>query len=510
MIALLAAGCLGLSVYDSASTHVDRSDTALPTQPDVDCDLTPPCSGGDCPQEVTSVVHTEWFDRLTESPEVSWEGGNGIIELSIGTAPGETDVWCWSQSDAESWRATALWLQDGATYYVNARTRSGAQVSTTTTSDGWTVDIVPADEVPDISDQFATTRNTVSWIGGASDAASGFSHYEVAFGSLPGAADLQSWTDVGTATTYTFDMAKVTQDHWGYSSVRTADIAGNTSIETSSVGFIRCPDQYIFIPGTDTQGIETEGFCLAKYEMRIAGQEDGNQGYSSEHLPESRASGTPWANLLRASGALACNALGTEYTLISNRRWQVVARNLENNPANWSGGAVGSGYVNRGHHDGSPSNALSSSSDDGDACYQTGNDNCTDPSHADYSNKRTHTLDNGAVIWDFTGNVKEHVDGSIGFTDGSLWTAFDDSAFTSEEGWEVNRILFGPEGDFTHAQGMGQFYAGEGNLLRGGAWKGYSAGTAGSEGGDDAGLYYGHHNVWSLDETQGFRCSYSP
>lgn len=471
------------------------------------------CAGGDCPPAPSEIQHDAWLNRLTQSPVVGWEvaGEHDGVQLSIGTKPGDADVWCWEDATGESFQFTALWLEDATTYYVNLRTVSGDVVSETVSSEGWTTDVVAPEAVESVSDFFATVHHTVSWTGDGADAASGFSHYEVAFGSFPGASDLIDWTPTNELEA-TFSMEDMVEDQWAYASVRTVDAAGNQSIEVTSEGFIRCPDNYAYVPPNDNPYLETDGFCLAKYEMRADGYADGNIGYVDKVLPVSIPDGTPWANLIRQSAVYLCNQLGNNYTLVSLRRYQAVSRSIENTGENWSGGEVGQGYVNRGHHDDDPSEAIAASTDD-DPCFGTNNPSCTDPEHDDWNNKRTHVLANGELIWDWTGNVREHVDGSAGFQDGGLWTSYDDDAFNDVgkyDNWEENRALFGPEGPYSTEHGMGQIYAGDGNLLRGGAWTGYSQGSAGSAGPDDVGLYYGHHHVWSLNETQGFRCTYSP
>lgn len=85
--------------------------------------------------------------------------------------------------------------------------------------------------------------------------------------------------------------------------------------------------------------------------------------------------------------------------LITEAEWLTIAQNVLSVPSNWSGGAVGSGFIYSGHNDGTPANALSASIDS-DGYYGTGN--------ASGSNqKRTLTLTNGEVIWDLAGNVNE-------------------------------------------------------------------------------------------------------
>jgi hypothetical protein len=470
------------------------------------------CLGNGCPPAVTGIDHAAWLNRLTESPEITWQTESGAydrVQIAFGTAPGEMDVWCWEDVADGTFTARALWLDHGVTYFANVRTVAGREASATRSSAGWTTDVVGPEAVAWVSDQLATVEAEVTWSDTRVDDLSGFDHFEVALGSFPGATDVMGWTPSST-TSAAFDMADAPEGQWAYAEVRTVDLAGNASAETLAPGFIRCPEAYVFVPPDETEGIETDGFCVAKYEMRPEGYDDGmNLGFVADVLPQSRMDGRPWSGLDRMGAVAACTLGGMQYTLLSNIRWQAIARNLENNPGNWSGQAVGSGLVNRGHHDEDPYDTLAASTDD-DPCFGTGSAGFADAQTADWDAKRTHVLDDGEVIWDFVGNAMEHVDGSIGFGDGGLWTSFDDAVFTSAEGWEENRVNFGPEGPYTYEQGMGMIYGGEGNLLRGGAYTGYDYGTGGSMGADDAGLYHGHHSMWWLDDTQGFRCAYQP
>jgi hypothetical protein len=79
-----------------------------------------------------------------------------------------------------------------------------------------------------------------------------------------------------------------------------------------------------------------------------------------QYLPDSRATGMPWVDVTRNEAKSHCELLNVArletlpnvnksgFGLISNTQWQMLARNLENNPNNWSANAVGSGKLNRG------------------------------------------------------------------------------------------------------------------------------------------------------------------
>lgn len=156
-----------------------------------------------------------------------------------------------------------------------------------------------------------------------------------------------------------------------------------------------CPTGYILVPANATY--VTKSFCVAKYEMK-------DDGYGTA---VSQAAGLPWGNIDRAGARGSCQALGEGYDLISNDQWQTIARNIAGVASNWSGNAVGSGELNRGHSDSSPNNALAASTDDVNGnCSGTSN-LCSSTSWD--SQRRTFLLSNGNIIWDFSGNFSEWV-----------------------------------------------------------------------------------------------------
>jgi hypothetical protein len=139
-----------------------------------------------------------------------------------------------------------------------------------------------------------------------------------------------------------------------------------------------------------------------KYEAKNNGSGD----------PISTASSSPWAGIDQADSmsdaAKTVDQSGATVSgahLISEAEWMTIAANVLSVPSNWSGGAVGSGYIYSGHGDNAPSNALAASTDDTQGYYgetNTGGDQ-----------RRTLTLTNGQVIWDFAGNVWEWTQGTI-------------------------------------------------------------------------------------------------
>ena len=145
---------------------------------------------------------------------------------------------------------------------------------------------------------------------------------------------------------------------------------------------------WVSVPGDSDYG--TFDFCVMKYEAK-----------NVSSAATSVASDTPWVYISVTNAETQCQSIGAQ--LISNDQWDTIATNISNQASNWSDSSVGSGDLNTGHSDNSPSSPLAASTDS-NACSGTGQ-TCDDVSWD--SQKRTHTLSNGEVIWDIAGNVHE-------------------------------------------------------------------------------------------------------
>lgn len=244
-------------------------------------------------------------------------------------------------------------------------------------------------------------------------------------------------------------------------------------------------------------------FCVMKYPAKDNGS----------NVAVSITAGTPWVSTTRDSSLNTCAALGADYRLISNTQWQTVTRNAESAAANWSGNAVGSGMMARGHTDNLPSNALASSTDD-NPCFGTENSGAAwntpgaTPA-AGSEQKRTQTLSNGEVVWVFSGNVWQWMSDNyadLGLTPAIArgnWDEFSNTANFPTVPPAINRQLFAPLCLYSTAQNIGMIYGGSaGAVLRGGDWVN----------GALTGLFSAF-----LDQTPtivgpriGFRCAYLP
>jgi len=157
-----------------------------------------------------------------------------------------------------------------------------------------------------------------------------------------------------------------------------------------------CPSGFIPVPGSATYG--THDFCVMKYEASQVG---------SSNVPISQSGVLPWVTISQTTAiADAPNVAGcTGCHLITDAEWLTIAQNVLGVASNWSGGAVGSGYIYSGHNDTFPNNALAA--DPSDANGYAGETN------QGGNQKRTLTLTNGQVIWDLAGDVWEWTNGTV-------------------------------------------------------------------------------------------------
>ena len=188
-----------------------------------------------------------------------------------------------------------------------------------------------------------------------------------------------------------------------------------------------CPEWYIAVPGNEE--LKQPGFCVAKYEMSCNGldRHDDHNGWTDRNTQSwyyqswscdlvSKAGDYPLADITQSEAIQACESIW--WHLITNREWMTIARNIEHVASNWSSGIVWSGYIY---------NWVSWKSwmwcewttTDSNWVYYTnwvytelskyratktgpwGVESC--------DSKRVLTLSNWEQIWDFAGNVREHV-----------------------------------------------------------------------------------------------------
>jgi hypothetical protein len=185
--------------------------------------------------------------------------------------------------------------------------------------------------------------------------------------------------------------------------------------------------------------------------------------------PISQPSVLPWVNITQTSAISNApntkNADGSTCTtchLLTEPEYMTIAQNVLNVASNWSGGAVGSGYIYSGHNDNVPANALAPDSSDSNGysgeTNQGGNQ------------RRTLTLSNGQVIWDLAGNVYGWTNATIG---ANLQPGLSGEATYTYKQWSSGSLLMnglsynsqpvstGITGitGWSSAQGIGQLYS---------------------------------------------------
>jgi formylglycine-generating enzyme required for sulfatase activity len=250
-----------------------------------------------------------------------------------------------------------------------------------------------------------------------------------------------------------------------------------------------CPVGYVAVPGNSMYG--TSDFCVAKYQMKAVDLSAPTVGLTTPNTGPntiannttattsangraiaSVASGYPIANISQITAIDYCQNQNTVSggTLITNAEWMTIARNIEGQGVNWTGGVVGNGGLWRGHSDNNPSGALAASTDN-DPYFGTNNSGTS-------IERRTHTLSNGEVIWDMSGNVWEWTSDTILGQDkpnnssGNLWQQWTAISNFGTLSYDLTR----PSNNaWNSSQNMGQYYAGSLTggpfaLLRGGSW----------------------------------------
>lgn len=180
---------------------------------------------------------------------------------------------------------------------------------------------------------------------------------------------------------------------------------------------ITCPTGYVFVYGNPALG--TSDFCVMKYEAKNDGS--GNA--------VSTATGTPWVNISQTAAISTATAACAGCHLITEAEWMTIAADVLSVKYNWSGGAVGSGYVYSGHSTSTPANALDASTDDNDGYFGETN--------AGGNQRRTLILTSGDTIWDLAGNVWEWTQGVISGAQPGLSTDDANGSIYSWKEWNA-------------------------------------------------------------------------
>lgn len=236
-------------------------------------------------------------------------------------------------------------------------------------------------------------------------------------------------------------------------------LVGGGGIATGSAR--TCEAGYVPVPAyTLPDGTYVDSFCVMQYEARNV----PGIGLTSDI----NVFGTRGAFVALFNDAkTACASIGGK--LITDEEWLSLAHQAIMEPANWTGGTVGSGKVVRGWAanttDGDAwTNSTSPPRNDPSCLYNTGADQCSSSGSLLY--RRTHILHNGSEIWDLTGNLMEatnwtrHIDDLIMMEPTPTYHPYNsqvgDIAYAAVNSAKAPINMLPPNG-WNAAQGMGQY-----------------------------------------------------
>lgn len=257
------------------------------------------------------------------------------------------------------------------------------------------------------------------------------------------------YTSASNRQGYCIEVANGSNNYFGSDITPTPQVGGCGG---GTVNGNSCPAGYIAVPANTTLNpSEPNGFCVMKYEAK-------NNGSGTA---VSVASGSPWVSITQTSTISTSAAACAGCHLITDQEWMTIAANVLSVPDNWSGNAVGNGFIYSGHNDDVPANTLVADSSDTNGYTGTGN---SSPSNQ----RRTLTLTNGEVIWDFAGNAWEWDSGTITGTQPGLAS---ESAYAWKEWNNPSLIMTGlpatsrpsaisaQAASWSSAQGIGMLYS---------------------------------------------------
>jgi prepilin-type N-terminal cleavage/methylation domain-containing protein len=231
------------------------------------------------------------------------------------------------------------------------------------------------------------------------------------------------------------------------------------------------------------------GFCVMQWEVKIQGDNNGNQTYNAAFVPESRSAGTPWVNISQTQAIAECKSIGAH--LINNAEWMALARDIESVSSNYTSGSLNRGNV---------------------GYAADGEYNGANPEAGVTNALATLTLSNGKTINHLSGNVWEWVDytisgaGSQPQEPNQTLGEWQEITGVSDLGNNLGYNDVGPKNtSLNGSNGAGRIYyqstdISERALQRGGDWSG----------GSYAGVYaldLDHSTPSSFSTYIGFRCA---
>lgn len=239
----------------------------------------------------------------------------------------------------------------------------------------------------------------------------------------------------------------------------------------------RCNKNYLYVDSNSEVGVYNP-FCVMKYEAK----------YDWGAKASSKDESYPWVNVTWHEAKKACQDNGYGYDLINNQQWQAIARSIEANPTNWKNGSL-----NHGHSDASPNHSLIASYDDHQGCFST-EQYCYSRWN---SQKRTHQLQSGSVIWDIGGNVLEWTSTEAPYKLNNQYLAYAQGN---------TKFSYGPRNNYYQQSGFGYLYSNYWSygaiVVRGGGFGNH----------DKTGVFATdlQHTRYAKKEYLGFRCIHQP
>ncbi len=175
-----------------------------------------------------------------------------------------------------------------------------------------------------------------------------------------------------------------------------------------------CPSWFIWVPWNIE--FHPEWFCVAQYEMtysdaNVANSVDGWTDFNSvSYIPGKKIVSQAWTfpiwDITQWEAIEACKTIGNGFHLITENEWMTIARSIEANKENWTWNEIGNWFIPNWVSNNTDIWCYATASESYDRVFATKtwkwvNETC--------NSRRSHTLQNENIIWDFAWNLWENV-----------------------------------------------------------------------------------------------------
>ena len=204
--------------------------------------------------------------------------------------------------------------------------------------------------------------------------------------------------------------------------------------------------------------------CVMKYEAKAQDNNGDIVAFTdntytlTDYTAVSVPDGNPWVCINQYNAKVACESIGAH--LITNAEWMALARDIEAQDENWTGGKVGNGILKRGNVNKTDAGSYGDGNkDDGILINE----------------KAKLKFSNGHTIYHFSGNMWEWIDYTIAKENlpntNSSWVEFSKASFNVDYLPVAEVVPL----EASSALGGGKMYYGNRNedlraILRGGYW----------------------------------------